>query len=46
MRREAHFIHDAFVKGEWVDDYVYAMLDHEWHERHPTLARVVAVELD
>lgn len=46
MRREAHFIHDAFVKGEWVDDYVYAMPDHEWHERHPSLARAVAVELD
>jgi len=30
MRREAHFIHDCHVKDEWVDDYVYAMLDDEW----------------
>lgn len=30
MRREAHFIHDNLVADEWVDDYVYAMLEHEW----------------
>ena len=30
MRREAHFVHDNFVNGEWVDDYVYAILEDEW----------------
>lgn len=30
MRREAHFRHDNLVADEWVDDYVYAMLEHEW----------------
>lgn len=30
MRREAHFIHDCYSKGEWVDDYLYAMIEDEW----------------
>ena len=30
MRREAHFVHDCHTKGEWVDDYLYAMLEDEW----------------
>ncbi len=30
MRREARFVHNSFIKGEWVDDFVYAMLDNEW----------------
>jgi len=30
MRREAHFVHDCHSKGEWVDDYLYAMLEDEW----------------
>ena len=34
MRREAHFIHDEFFKGEWSDQLVYAILDTEWHPRH------------
>ena len=32
MRREAHFIHDVFADDEWIDDYVYAMLEHEWRD--------------
>jgi RimJ/RimL family protein N-acetyltransferase len=44
MRREAHFIHDAYTKGNWVDDYVYAMLDHEWRERIPDLLGVVTLD--
>lgn len=36
MRRGAHFLHDSFTKGEWVDDYVYAMLDHEWQQWSPS----------
>jgi RimJ/RimL family protein N-acetyltransferase len=46
MRREGHFIHSSNSNGEWVDDYVYALLDHEWHDRHPDLATVVPVEGD
>jgi len=36
MRREAHFVHDNLVNGEWIDDYVYAMLENEWHARNGT----------
>lgn len=32
MRREAHFIHETFTKGGWVDAFVYAILDEEWHD--------------
>jgi RimJ/RimL family protein N-acetyltransferase len=30
MRREGHFIHNAWFKGEWCDEYQYAMLREEW----------------
>ena len=30
MRREAHFVKDAFQKGEWCDSYLYAILADEW----------------
>ncbi len=30
MRREAHFVENEFVKGEWSDELVYAILDREW----------------
>jgi len=36
MRREAHFVHDNLVNGQWVDDYVYSMLDAEWAARNGT----------
>jgi RimJ/RimL family protein N-acetyltransferase len=36
MRREAHFVHDNFVNEKWIDDYVYAMLENEWDEKHGT----------
>lgn len=32
MRREAHFVRNEWVKGEWVDEAVYAMLDEEWRK--------------
>lgn len=35
MRREAHFIQNALVKGEWTDELVYAILSREWRARHP-----------
>lgn len=31
MRREAHFVENELVKGEWTDEVVYAMLEREWH---------------
>jgi RimJ/RimL family protein N-acetyltransferase len=37
MRREAHFVHNEVFKGEWGDELVYAMLDHEWEARRATL---------
>ena len=33
MRREAHFRENEWFKGEWGDELIYAMLDHEWTER-------------
>ena len=33
MRREAHLLENEFVKGEWTDELVYALLEHEWLRR-------------
>jgi RimJ/RimL family protein N-acetyltransferase len=33
MRREAHLRENEFVKGEWQDELVYAMLAEEWRAR-------------
>ncbi|MEV4759411.1 GNAT family N-acetyltransferase [Micromonospora sp. NPDC049559] len=33
MRREAHFVHNARHKGEWKEELVYAMLEHEFRPR-------------
>ena len=33
MRREAHFVENEFIKGEWQSEAVYAILDREWRER-------------
>jgi [ribosomal protein S5]-alanine N-acetyltransferase len=30
MRREGHFRHNCLVKGEWADEYLYALLEPEW----------------
>ncbi len=30
MRREGHFVENEFVKGEWTDEAVYAILETEW----------------
>jgi RimJ/RimL family protein N-acetyltransferase len=34
MRREAHFIQNEYVKGEWTDELVYAILATEWRALH------------
>jgi RimJ/RimL family protein N-acetyltransferase len=34
MRREAHFVQNEIVKGEWTDELVYAMTSEEWARRH------------
>ncbi len=33
MRKEAHFVKNEIVKGEWTDEVVYAMLAEEWRAR-------------
>jgi RimJ/RimL family protein N-acetyltransferase len=33
MRQEAHFVQNEFVKGEWADEAVFAMLSDEWVQR-------------
>jgi RimJ/RimL family protein N-acetyltransferase len=30
MRREAHLVENEWVKGEWTDEVIYAVLAHEW----------------
>jgi len=35
MRREAHFVQNEFLKGEWTDELVYAMLSEEWRSARP-----------
>jgi RimJ/RimL family protein N-acetyltransferase len=35
MRREAHFVQNEFIKGEWTDELVYAMLEDEWRSLAP-----------
>jgi len=30
FRREAHYVENEFVKGEWTDEVVYAILAREW----------------
>ena len=32
MRREAHFVENEYLKGEWQSEAVYAILDREWRE--------------
>jgi RimJ/RimL family protein N-acetyltransferase len=36
MRREAHFVQNEIFKGEWSDEYVYALLAEEFRDRAPS----------
>ena len=36
MRREAHFVENEWVKGEWQSEVVYALLDREWRAARAT----------
>jgi RimJ/RimL family protein N-acetyltransferase len=27
------FVHNQIVKGQWADELVYAILDHDWRAR-------------
>jgi RimJ/RimL family protein N-acetyltransferase len=33
FRREGHFIQNIFFKGEWGDEYLYAILKKQWRSR-------------
>jgi RimJ/RimL family protein N-acetyltransferase len=33
MRREAEFVRNEYVKGEWTDGLVFALLEDEWPQR-------------
>jgi RimJ/RimL family protein N-acetyltransferase len=33
MRLEAHFVENEFIKGGWMSEDVYAILDREWRDR-------------
>jgi RimJ/RimL family protein N-acetyltransferase len=30
MRREAHLVQNEWIKGEWTDELIYAILADEW----------------
>jgi RimJ/RimL family protein N-acetyltransferase len=32
MRREGHMVQNCFVKGEWCDEYQYALLEADWRK--------------
>jgi RimJ/RimL family protein N-acetyltransferase len=34
MRSEAHLVENEYVKGEWTDEAVYALLASEWRAAH------------
>jgi RimJ/RimL family protein N-acetyltransferase len=36
LRREGHFIQNVWFKGKWADEYLYAVLQHEWLGKHST----------
>lgn len=38
MRREGHILENEFVKGEWTDELLYAVLAREWAARRTTKA--------
>ena len=33
MRREAHHMQSLWFKGNWADEYIYAILREEWRRR-------------
>lgn len=33
MRQEAHLVENIFLKGEWCDSLIFALLDREWRAR-------------
>lgn len=35
MRREAHLVENVFVKDEWQDELIYAILEREWRGARP-----------
>lgn len=36
MRLEAHFVHANLEGNDWIDDFTYAMLEHEWRSKNAT----------
>jgi RimJ/RimL family protein N-acetyltransferase len=30
MRREGHLVENEYVKGEWTDEAIFAVLEDEW----------------
>ena len=36
MRREGHLRESVWVRGEWTDDLLYAILESEWDTRRPS----------
>lgn len=34
MRREAHFVENRKHRGEWRDEFIYAIIEDEWNQIH------------
>jgi RimJ/RimL family protein N-acetyltransferase len=34
LRHEAHLVENEWIKGEWTDELVYAVLEREWRAQH------------
>ncbi len=35
MKRSGHFVHNAWIKGEWCDEFQYAVLREDWSRLRP-----------
>jgi RimJ/RimL family protein N-acetyltransferase len=39
LRREGHFLENVWFKGGWADEYLYAVLKHEWLQKRGLTTR-------
>jgi RimJ/RimL family protein N-acetyltransferase len=39
MRREAHFVENEWLRGEWQSELIYALLAAEWRQSQPRLRK-------
>jgi RimJ/RimL family protein N-acetyltransferase len=42
MRQEAHLVENEWLKGSWIDELGFALLDREWRESHDAATETAA----